>query len=475
MDIQKVNAALRKQFAFDPTPGQDLLISAISNFMLSTASHDTFLIKGYAGTGKTSIVSALVKTLPEFKLKSVLLAPTGRAAKVLSNYSGKPAYTIHKKIYKQKATGGSALQFVRQMNLHTNTLFIVDEASMINNQSDEIKSSTQKNLLDDLMDYVFEGSQCKLILIGDTAQLPPVGSDASPALDEEYLKAAFDLSLTVIELTEVVRQKKRSGILENATGLRERIRTETAGIPQFGTKGFSDIYRMTGERLEDGLNYAYNKYGVEDSIIICRSNKQANLYNQQIRARIRWMEEDVATGDYMMVVRNNYFWLPEESQSGFIANGDIIEILKVKGYMELYGFRFAKVLFRLIDFPNEQPIESIIILDTIMSESPALSYADNKKLFEAVMEDYADIPQKYKKIQEVKKSPYFNALQVKFAYAVTCHKAQGGQWKAVFVDQGYLTEENVNTEFLRWLYTAITRASDELFLVNFNDKFFGEP
>lgn len=473
-DLQKVKLALKKQFAFAPTQGQEKLIDAISKFLIDPDQRAAFLIKGYAGTGKTTIISALVKMLPEFKMKSVLLAPTGRAAKVLSNYSGKAAFTIHKKIYKQKATGGASLQFIRQLNLHTNTLFIVDEASMISNQGDDLKSSNQKNLLEDLIDYIYEGSNCKLILIGDTAQLPPVGSSESPALDLDYLKSSFDIEIKAVELTEVVRQKQQSGILENATKVRELIRQGAEIIPQFMTKGYPDIFRMTGERLEDGLNYAYNKFGVEDTIIICRSNKHANLYNQQIRSRIRWMEEEIATGDYMMVVRNNYFWLSEESQAGFIANGDIIEILKVKGYIELYGFRFANVLYRLVDFPNEPPVESTIMLDTIMAETPALSYADNKRLFDAVMEDYMDIPDKRKRIQEVKKSPYFNALQVKFAYAVTCHKAQGGQWKAVFVDQGYLTEEKVNTEFLRWLYTAITRASDELFLVNFNTQFFEE-
>ncbi len=473
-DLQKVKQALKKQFAFDPTQGQEKLIDAISKFLIAPEQQAAFLIKGYAGTGKTTIISALVKMLPEFKIKSVLLAPTGRAAKVLSNYSGKIAFTIHKKIYKQKATGGGTLQFVRQPNLHTNTLFIVDEASMISNQGDDLKSSNQKNLLDDLIHYIYEGTNCKLILIGDTAQLPPVGSNESPALDLDYLKSSFDLEINAIELTEVVRQKKRSGILENATKVRELIRNGSEIIPEFITKGYPDIYRMTGERLEDGLNYAYNKFGVEDTIIICRSNKNANLYNQQIRSRIRWMEEEIATGDYMMVVRNNYFWLSEESQAGFIANGDIIEILKVKGYLELYGFRFANVLYRLVDFPNEPPVESTIMLDTIMAETPALSYADNKRLYEAVMEDYMDIPDKRKRVQEVKKNPYFNALQVKFAYAVTCHKAQGGQWKAVFIDQGYLTDEKVNTEFLRWLYTAITRASEELFLVNFNTQFFDE-
>lgn len=339
---------------------------------------------------------------------------------------------------------------------------------------DETSDFSKSSLLNDLITYVYGGKGCKLILIGDTAQLPPVGVGESPALNEEYLKTSFDLEIISNELTEVVRQQQYSGILENATGVRELIASGEETFPQFITKGYKDMYRMTGERLEDGLNYAYSKFGIEDSMVVCRTNKQANQYNQHIRNRILSREEELSSGDFLMVVRNNYFWLPEESAAGFIANGDIVEIVRIRGHEILYGFRFAKVVVRLIDYPLEPTFDAIIMMDTIMMETPALTYADSSKLFDTVMDDYADEASRAKRVEKVKNNPYFNALQVKFAYAVTCHKAQGGQWKSVFVDQGYLTDEMVNTEYLRWLYTAITRATAELFLVNFNDKFFLE-
>jgi exodeoxyribonuclease-5 len=457
-------------FPYQPTPGQQELVMHLASFLYESGRNSAFIIKGYAGTGKTTIVSALVKALPAIKQRSILLAPTGRAAKVLSNYSGTQAYTIHKKIYKQKANSSGTIQFTRQANPASNTIYIVDEASMLSDESSEL---SQQSLLNDLISYVQKGINCKLILVGDTAQLPPVGTTDSPALSAEYMQTSFDLDVKTFELNDVVRQQNNSGILDNATNLRELIRNDFEGVPEFNTKGFKDIFRMTGEKLEDGLQYTYKKYGIEDSVIVCRSNKQANQYNQHIRSRIFGYESEISTGDYIMVVRNNYFWLPENHSAGFIANGDIGEIVKIKGYKDMYGFKFAEIDLRLIDYPNEETVNSIIMLDTIMMESPALGYADNKKLFEAVMEDYADEGNRRKQIEKVKTDKYFNALQVKFAYAVTCHKAQGGQWKCVFVDQGYVTDDMMNTEYLRWLYTAITRASNELFLVNFNEKFFG--
>jgi exodeoxyribonuclease V len=328
------------------------------------------------------------------------------------------------------------------------------------------------SLLDDVIEYVFSGTNCKLIFIGDTAQLPPVGMDVSPALDIEFLKASYSFQVDSFELTQVVRQVNDSGILLNATGVRNQIKEKKDLKPHFKLDGFQDISRIDGAELEDALNEAYNKFGAEDTMIVCRSNKRANIYNQQIRARIRWQESELSSGDYMMIVKNNYFWLPQESKAGFIANGDIVEILRVGNIQEMHGFRFADVRMRMIDYPDEPELEVRLMLDTIMSESPALSQQDNKKLFESVMLDYADIADRRMRFKKVKEDGFFNALQVKFAYAVTCHKAQGGQWPCVFVEQGYLTDEMLNIEYLRWLYTGITRASQKLYLVNFNKEFY---
>ncbi|MGZ6540244.1 MAG: ATP-dependent DNA helicase, partial [Bacteroidia bacterium] len=320
--------------------------------------------------------------------------------------------------------------------------------------------------------YVFNGVNCKLIFIGDTAQLPPVGLDVSPALDIEFLKASYYFQVDWLELTEVVRQTENSGILTNATAIRNQIKEDRNSKPNFILNSFKDIVRLGGDELEDVLNDAYNKYGAEDTMVICRSNKRANIFNQQIRARIRWQENELSSGDYMMVVKNNYFWLPEESKAGFIANGDIIQLTSIGKIQEMHGFRFADVRMRMIDYPDEPELDTRLLLDTIMIESPALSQAENKKLYESVSADYGDIADKRMRLKKVKEDGFFNALQVKFAYAVTCHKAQGGQWPCVFVEQGYLTDEMINTEYLRWLYTAVSRASQKLYLVNFNKDFF---
>jgi len=485
------------QFPHSPTPGQSRLISKISGFCTlkegaaGKENATVFVLKGYAGTGKTTLIGALINCLPAINQKSVLLAPTGRAAKVLSNYSGKPAYTIHKKIYKRMINADGIGRFVLQPNLHTHTLFIVDEASMISAGGGLSGSfSDQSSLLDDLVRYVSAGSNCKLILIGDTAQLPPVGLSISPALDTDHLKHAYSFTLDSIELTDVVRQQAESGILVNATQIRELIaqlnspenahvnsqRNAQGGIqtPRLTTAYFKDIVRLSGNDLEDALNTSYSNFGVEGTAVICRSNKRANQYNQQIRARIRWQESEISAGDYMMVVKNNYHWLPDDSVAGFIANGDIVEVLSVGSAKELYGFRFADAKIRMVDYPSAPPLEVKLILDTIAAETPSLTSEQNKKLYEEVLKDYSDVPDRRKRQTGLKKDPYYNALQVKFAYAITCHKAQGGQWETVFVDQGYLTKEMMNIEFLRWLYTAITRASKKLYLVNFNKEFFGE-
>jgi exodeoxyribonuclease-5 len=402
----------------------------------------------------------------------VLLAPTGRAAKVITNYSGKKAFTIHKKIYRKKVAASPEMNFVLGDNIMENTLFIVDEASMI---SDQVHDYSRQSLLQDLISYVYNGKNCKLMLVGDTAQLPPVGSDISPALDKLFVSEQFRLNVFTYELTDVVRQEKESGILFNATQLRELVRKGEEVFPKFNIKGYKDIFRMTGERLVEGLNYAYDKYGMENTIVICRSNKNANAYNQNIRNRILYREEELSGGDHIMIVRNNYFWLkPEDNSGDFIANGDIARIRKVRRIEEQYGFRFAELVIELLDYPDEEPLSCKVMLDTLYSETPSLSNADNKRFYEAVLQDYMHIENKKFRMEELKKDPYYNALQIKFAFAVTCHKAQGGQWPAVFIDQGYLTDEMLNTEFLRWLYTGLTRSNKELFLVNFSDQFFLE-
>jgi exodeoxyribonuclease-5 len=466
-----VTDSIRKAFPHEPTGQQLALFQLIHNFLSSDQGDECFILKGYAGTGKTTVLGALVKALRYYGYKSVLLAPTGRAAKVISNYAGKTAFTIHKRIYRQKSAVSLEGNFVLSENLATDTLFIVDEASMI---SDEASGNTNHTLLHDLVNYVYNTKNCKLMMVGDTAQLPPVGALNSPALDIKLIKDRFGLTLFSYELTDVLRQQKDSGILFNATAIREIIRTSDADTPRIITKGFRDVFRMTGERLEEGLNYAYNKYGHDSTLIICRSNKNANGYNQQIRGRILYREEELTGGDQIMVVKNNYFWLKDqdEASTGFIANGDIARVKRVRRIEEMYGFRFADVQLEFIDYAGDPVLDCKVLLDTLYTEAPALPQDDQKRFYTEAMKDYEHIANKRAKHNELKLNPYYNALQIKFAYAITCHKAQGGQWEAVFIDQGYLTEEMINMDFLRWFYTAFTRASKELFLVNFNSRFF---
>jgi len=462
---------IRKAFPHEPTGQQLQLFDKLHSFLVSDDGDECFILKGYAGTGKTTIVGALVKALRGYNFKSVLLAPTGRAAKVITAYSGRKAFTIHKRIYRKKSSVNVDEGFSRGDNLADNTLFIVDEASMI---SDEIGFNHRASLLFDLVNYVYNAKNCKLMLVGDTAQLPPVGSEDSPALDIKLMKDKFGLDVFSFELTDVVRQQKDSGILFNATKVREMVRAKKEKMPKVVTKGYKDIFRMGGEVLVEGLNYAYRKYGDDNTLIICRSNKNANAYNQQIRGRILYREEELTGGDQVMVVKNNYFWLQdqEEGSTNFIANGDIARIKRVRRVEDMYGFRFADVQLEFTDYAEDPVIECKVLLDTLYTEAPALHADDQKRFYQEVMKDYEHIPNKRLKWEELKKNPHYNALQIKFAYAVTCHKAQGGQWDAVFVDQGYLTEEMVNTDFLRWFYTACTRAKQELFLVNFNRVFF---
>lgn len=467
--------SLLANFGLTPTKNQRKVIGELTDFVFSKMQKHTFVLKGYAGTGKTSIIGALVKTLPEFNFTPVLLAPTGRAAKVLSNYSNQPAYTIHKMIYQLRSGGDGFTRFSIKENKFENALFLVDEASMIGDGAGLASASwgETKSLLDDLLNYVYSGRNCKLILIGDVAQLPPVGMEISPALDEDFLFQAYHLNLEFFELNEVVRQTKSSGILKLATSVRDKITDKNYQLPLLQmAASFKDVFKISGVELEDALSDAYSKYGEENCMVICRSNKRANLFNLQIRARIKWLEEEIASGDFMMVVKNNYFWLDDSSKAGFIANGDIVEILRIKGQEEQYGFRFANVTVRMIDYPNEPDLEVKILLESILSDSASLPSARFRELYDAISEEYSFEPNRKKRNEMIRKNPYYQALQVKFANAVTCHKSQGGQWDVVFVEQGYLTEEMINMEYLRWLYTAVTRAKQVLYLVNFNEEFF---
>jgi len=475
MNSADVTSLLLKEFPYEPTPGQKTVLEKIARFLTESwkEPNSLFILKGYAGTGKTTIVSSLVNVLPKLQRKSALMAPTGRAAKVLAAYAQRPANTIHRKIYFARTTKEGVIALKLQQNLHKQTLFIVDEASMIQHSSiSETSLFGARNLLDDLFEFVFSGEGCRMMFIGDTAQLPPVGLEHSPALDNEYLSKAYNLLIDTHELTEVVRQEKNSGILLNATAVRNQIIRQEWGLPLFTTDFHADVIRLSGPDLEDALNSAYSGSGKENNVVVCRSNKRANIFNKEIRRRILFLEEEINTGDFMMVVKNNYFWLPEGSCAGFIANGDIVELLRIRKIEELYGFRFADVTIRFIDYPEEKDLDVIILLDTLQSESPALSSVDNNRLFQEVMKDYEELSSRRSRIEKVKVNPYFNALQVKFSYALTCHKTQGGQWDTVFVDQGYLNEKMMNLEYLRWLYTALTRATKKLYLVNFDDKFF---
>lgn len=463
---------LIRNFPFQPTYKQDIFFQQIAEFITNNDNNEIFVLKGYAGTGKTTVISTIVNNLAEINKKYVLLAPTGRAAKVIANYSKKPAFTIHKKIYFPKKNSGGGVSFTMQQNKHKNTFFIVDEASMISDTNSESKLYENGSLLDDLISYIYSGTNCKMILLGDTAQLPPVNLDISPALNIDSLGLNYDKEVKHIELDEVMRQEENSGILFNATELRELLKDNFIDTFQFNLKGFKDIVRLTdGYDIQDAINSAYNNYSIEDTAFIVRSNKRANQYNQQIRAKILDKESKLSTGDFLMVVKNNYFWLKESDEAGFIANGDIVEVLEIFNIKELYGFKFANVKIRMVDYPDQKPFETVLLLDTITSESPSLTYEESNRLYEEVMKDYENESTKYKKFQKVKENEYFNGLQVKFSYAITCHKSQGGQWNTVFIEQPYLPD-GINRDYIRWLYTAITRAKDKLYLIGFKDENF---
>ena len=465
---------LQQHFPFSPTSKQDIFFQQIAEFVTNGDNNEIFVLKGYAGTGKTTVISTIVNNLAEINKKYVLLAPTGRAAKVIANYSNKPAFTIHKKIYFPKKGSGGGVSFTMQQNKHKNTIFIVDEASMVSDTNSDSKLYQNGSLLDDLISYVYSGTNCKMILLGDTAQLPPVNLDVSPALDTQALAAHYDKEIFSIELDEVMRQEENSGILFNATELRELLKDDFFTEFKFNVKHFKDIVRLSdGYDIQDAIDSAYSNYSIEDTAFIVRSNKRANAYNQQIRTKILDKESELSTGDYLMVVKNNYFWLKDSDEAGFIANGDIIEVLEMFGIQEFYGFKFAKVKIRMVDYPNQKPFETVLLLDTITSESPSLTYEESNRLYQEVMLDYEDERTQYKKFIKVKENEYFNALQVKFSYAITCHKSQGGQWNTVFIEQPYLPD-GINRDYIRWLYTAVTRAKDKLYLIGFKDEDFLE-
>lgn len=472
MPPKEFYSLIKQQFPFNTTIKQDIVIQQLAEFVLNTNNNSIYLLKGFAGTGKTTIIGTLVNNLWKVKKSALLLAPTGRAAKVISNYSGKEAFTIHKKIYTPRQAKTGKISFIVAPNKHKKTIFIVDEASMISDIPSQSNLFGSGSLLDDLMQFVYSGHQCKLLLIGDTAQLPPVKLDLSPALNQNSLELNYDKEVIKMELDEVVRQEQDSGILFNATKIRQAISDGFYESFKFNLEGYIDIVRLVdGYEIMDAISDAYSNLGNEDTAIIVRSNKRANLYNEQIRSRILLNEYELTAGDYLMIVKNNYFWLKPNSEAGFIANGDIIEVLEVFGIKELYGFRFAEVKVRMVDYPKMRSFETVLMLDTIKLETPSLPYDESNRLYQEVLKDYEDEPKPYRKFQLVKKNKYLNALQVKFSYAITCHKSQGGQWNTVFVEQPYLPN-GIDKEYLRWLYTAVTRAREKLYLIGFKDEFF---
>lgn len=462
-----------EEIKFEPTDCQKEMADKVAAFITDTNPDSVFLLKGYAGTGKTTALSALVRVLDTLKTKTVLMAPTGRASKVLSRYAGKPATTIHKKIYCQQTVTDGYGKFLLDRNLHANTVFIIDEASMISNTSQEQNTFGSGNLLSDVIEYIQSGENCRLILAGDTAQLPPVGFSVSPALEEEELKY-YHLDIVTCELTQVVRQAVKSGILENATTIRNLLaRDNPEGYWKIKTAAYKDILRIGGADLIEEISNCYNKFGTDETIVVTRSNKRANKFNEGIRRSVLYREEQISTGDLVMNVKNNYHWAKQSEEIDFIANGDIAEVVRIRKFEEKYGFHFVNVTLRLIDYKNVE-IDCKIILDTLTTESPSLTQTDQKKLFDEISLDYPDIHNKRKLWEKIRENEYFNALQVKFSYALTCHKSQGGQWKAVFLDHGYLVEDMIDREYLRWAYTAFTRPTERLYLVNFNKEFFDE-
>ena len=443
----------------------------MTNFICNPDENQVFILNGYAGTGKTTMVSALVRTLKQVHKRCVLLAPTGRSAKVFSVYSGQKAYTIHKCLYWATEKDGLR-EFTRRPNKNTHTVFIVDEASMIGDGAGDSPLFGSRSLMEDLFSFVFEGEHCQLLLVGDNAQLPPVNFDESPALDIEYIHRNFNLTANSATLTDVTRQTLDSGILHNASLLRDKMMNDDFDFPLFAAPTFEDCRRVNGEDLEELLNTLYSRHEPDEIVTITYSNKRAYVYNQEIRHRILYREEQLSAGDFVIAVKNNYFWVQDDDEVGFIANGDAMEILSINKIQELYGFRFADVTVRMCDYPDHDSIDIKVILDSLDCEGPALSKEQHNQLYEAVSQDYADIPTKKERYQKLREDPYLNAVQAKFSYALTCHKTQGGQWPVVLLDQGLIQDGVLTKSYFRWLYTALTRATQQVYFINFTDTFF---
>lgn len=475
MIIDELKYKILQQFGFPPTQEQAHALEVFAEFLTDRDPHAVMILRGSAGTGKTTLSGAIVRTLKEIRQKVMLLAPTGRAAKVFSLNSGSPAYTIHRRIYREKSFSGVEGQFNLNDNLYTDTLFMVDEASMIANMGLGGMSFGSGCLLDDLVHFVYQGRNDRLLLIGDKAQLPPVGEEESPALHAAMLEG-YGLKVYECDLNEVLRQSEESGILYNATMIRQMItHDDITQLPKIHFAGYSDIKPMPGAELIEALADSYHHVGLDDTIVVTRSNKRANVFNQGIRNMVLDREEELSQGDILMIVKNNYYWMEEERKSNnklqsneipaFLANGDRAKVLKVRRRIDLYGFRFATLLLQFPDYGNYE-LEATVLLDTLTSEAPALTHEQQEQLFHQIEEDYQDIPLKTDRMKAIRQDQFFNALQVKFAYAVTCHKAQGGQWAHVYVDQGYMTDDMLNPDYIHWLYTAFTRATEMLYLVN---------
>ncbi len=467
---EHIMSQIYSNFAFTPTFGQKKIIENLSEWIISPDFESIFMLNGYAGTGKTTIISAFVKTLISLNIKPILLAPTGRAAKVMAKYSSVNAHTIHKKIYRQKSANSEETSFSLDYNREKDACFIIDEASMLANESGVFSSFGSGAVLDDLIKYVRTGTRCRLMIVGDDAQLPPIGHDMSPALDPNNMRCYGDVVYT--SLDDVVRQSSDSGILFNATLVRSMLESGIYEPPMFSLD-YPDVKSISGAEFIDELETCYSKYGKDDTIVITRSNKRANRYNEGIRGNILYAEEEIESGDMLMVVKNNYHYTEriEKCPVDFIANGDIAKLVRLRKHQDLYGFRFADATLRFTDYDDFE-LDCKVILDTLSSESPALNREQNSKLFFSINEDYEEIKSKAKRYKEIRENPHFNALQIKFAYAVTCHKAQGGQWSAVFIDKMLFGDELMNKDLMRWLYTAITRASKRIYFVNFDERFF---
>ena len=447
-------------FGFPPTAEQEHALDVFSSFMTDRDEQVVMILRGSAGTGKTTLAGAIVRAMMALKQKLILLAPTGRAAKVFSLNAGHPAYTIHRRIYRQKSAADLSA-FNLNDNLNRDTLFIIDEASMVANQGYGESAFGSGCLLDDLMQFVYCGQNCRMMLVGDKAQLPPVGEEESPALMADVLRG-YGVKVYECDLNQVLRQSEASGILWNATQIRNYM---ILTLPKIHFEGFADIVCVPGDELVESLASSYSRVGLDETIVITRSNKRANIYNQGIRNQVLDREDELCRGDQLMIVKNNYFWTEGSKEIPFIANGDVAVVQRCRNIHELYGFRFAEITMQFPDY-DDYELTATVILDSLRTEAPALTREQQEQLFNAVLEDYADIPQKVERIKKLKSDRYFNALQVKYAYAVTCHKAQGGQWAHVYVDQGYMTDDMLTTDYIHWLYTAFTRATEKLFLVN---------